>query len=477
MAMSENPLDSGSTPLDNKKKRPGDISDVMAGLGVPGGLALPSAAPKVMHSPVQPGLTEPAPAAPLTAFGAGQATHDAIGAGVNAAVTAGKAIAAPNLGFLKRVGEFGRGLFGEPAAMPAPVSPIASAQAAPAPAAPAAARPLNIVGWDTPPTPPARNPASPAQSGGSGAAGGVPAPQSLASGVNAQGNNVYDNASIARLTERNAPGGVPAQSFGGLPMPFMTAAPAIAPTQAPAVAIPRPARADAYNVRQADQNTGKIASALEDAAFRTGLRANRGSRSAADAQASILQTLAQLGGQRLGVAAGIAGGDRDTTAGLDRTSMTETGANQRTALADTGDTIRAGMKAASDERVAQLGTLAELNRPTQVTDASGHLLRVSGATSAPIQGTDGQPVRVPLEGAITPALALASLNHQLEAETSSLQPDQARMGALRQQIDALMRPAANSAPRPATQTATNTKTGERVRYNPTTQQWEPITAG
>lgn len=141
MAMSENPL--GATPSTlgaSPKKRPGDISDVMANLGVPGGLARPDAAPKVMHSPMQPGLAQPKLAAPMTAFGAGQATRDAIGAGANAAVTAGKAIGAPNMRFLQRAGEFGRGLFGAatPAIPPASASPIASAQAAPLPRPPVA---------------------------------------------------------------------------------------------------------------------------------------------------------------------------------------------------------------------------------------------------------------------------------------------------------------------------------------------------
>jgi hypothetical protein len=292
----------------------------------------------------------------------------------------------------------------------------------------------------------ARSPAS------SAASAGVTPPTGGALASLAQPGNVntFTGANgVTRtvpLTATPAARSVQAQSFGGLPLPQNTGvtAPAAAPaeTVTPTVSLPRPAQASigqvgAYGVQNADAGTGNIASTLEDAAFRAGLRASRGSRSAADAQAQILGTLAQLGGQRLGVAAGLAGGDRDATAATDRTGLSETGANQRTALQDTGLTAREGMQNLSAERIAQIAAQAKLNEPTQITDESGNLLRVTGTTASPVIGADGRLVRPQVtraEGALTPAVILDSLTKQLAAEAGSLQPDPNRMAELRQRI-------------------------------------------
>lgn len=491
MAVYDTPL-GGNPQLDPlRKKRIGDISDVTARLGIPAGLVPPqNTGPKLFHSPVQPGLPRPVAPPPVTAYGAGQAAREGVGAAVNVGVRAADALTQPLRDQMQAGTQFARGLFGAapaPAALP---SPIAAAQVAPVNKPPSmtlfdASNPSNFnVRPPSANVAPARNPASPASPGGSGSAGGVPALVLKPGDANTFTGADGVTRAVPQMATPAA-GSVQTQSFGNLPRPqtagVAAASPSATPTETitPTVSLPRPAQASigqvgAYGVQNADAGTSKIASTLEDAAFRAGLRASRGSRSATDAQAQILGTLAQLGGQRLGVAAGLAGGDRDATAATDRTALGETGANQRSALDDIGATARQGMKGASEERVAQLDTLAKLAAPTTITDADGRLLRVTGAASTPVIGGDGKTVRMPLDGAITPALALASLTKQLEAEANALQPDMTRLGALQRQIDALSRPAANTVSTPAAHTATNSRTGERVRYNPQTKSWEPI---
>lgn len=393
---------------------------------------------------------------PPAAFGAGQALRGA-GAVINA--TAGgvmDAVKRPGQIVAGALGDAARGFFGAPASPATPSLPIPTAQAAPAVKPPSmtlfdASNPSNFnVRPPSANAAPARNPVSNLQHGGA-PAGGVPAPVLKPGDVNTfTGADGVTRA--VPLTATPAAGSVQAQSFGGpvggLPLPqntgIGTAAPAAspAPTVTPTLGVPRPVQASigqvgAYGVQNADAGTGKIASTLEDAAFRAGLRASRGSRSAADSQAQILGTLAQLGGQRLGVAAGLAGGDRDATAATDRTGLSETGANQRAALADTGLTSREGMQNLSAERIAQIAAQAKLNEPTQITDESGNLLRVTGTTASPVIGADGRLVRPQVtraEGALTPAVILDSLTKQLAAEAGSLQPDPNRMAELRQRI-------------------------------------------
>ena len=396
-----------------------------------------------------------------TAYQTGQALRGA-GAVINA--TAGgvmDAVKRPGQIVAGALGDAARGFFGAPASPAAPSVPIPTAQAAPVVKPPSmtlfdASNPGNFnVRPPSANVTPARNPASSATSAGATApAGGVPAPVLKPGDVNTFTGADGVTRAVPQMATPAA-GSVQAQSFGGpvggLPLPQNTGigtatAPAAsaAPTVTPTIGVPRPAQASigqvgAYGVQNADAGTGKIASTLEDAAFRAGLRASRGSRSAADSQAQILGTLAQLGGQRLGVAAGLAGGDRDATAATDRTGLSETGANQRAALADTGDTTRAGLDAATRERVAQIGAQADLQRPTTVTDANGNLISVVGSTGKPVTGPDGKPVKPAQtrnDAAVTQLQAVQkSLTDQLQAEMSAPVPDAGRVATLRDQLD------------------------------------------
>jgi len=304
--------------------------------------------------------------------------------------------------------------------------------------------------------------------------GGGPVPQSVASSVT-NGVPTYDNASIARLNARN---GVAAPTSTGASLPLPTAYPA-APVATPnlAVNVPRPVAADPYTPREANGDLKRIADTIDTELFRNSFAADRGSRSAREAQAQMLGTLAALGGKRLDVAANVASGDRDTAARYDLTGMDETGQNQRALLGDQGQTTRTGMEQEGADRRQYLQTLAEMGKPETYTDASGNVLRVSGTSATPVTGPDGKPVKAPMtkaDGMVTPAVEFQGNIEQLKAlqESLGVMPAQGDNDPRVQQVAALQ--ARNAQLAGGGQTATNPKTGERQRYNPQTQQWEPI---
>jgi hypothetical protein len=426
--------------------RPGDITHVAANLGIPGGLAQPEAGVKVFHSPVQPGLVQPTPAAPVTAYGAGQATRDVVGAGVGVIGEGAKTAFAPHISTLRAAGEFGRGLFGAAPAV----------QGGGGGGAAAVPRPQfgNVVGQSD--TVPLRNPAQHQPvipEGVPRPLGAVPGfvpgmktingqPGGLASSVNAQGNNVYDNASIQRLDARNASqasgGGVQAQSFGSLALP--TAAPLQAQPQL-SVNLPRPASAGSpYALHEARDANAALLSKLDSQSFANSLAVNRGSRSARALQGDINGQMVGLSNAGLGSATSIAGGDRDAAIAVNLAGVNQQGENQRALLADTGDTNRANIAQVGLNARTQFTTLADLQKPQTITDANGNVLSLVGNTAIAITA-DGNPVRVAkpnAEGAITPAIQLDALTKQLAAESSALQPNQDRVGALQQQISVLM---------------------------------------
>jgi hypothetical protein len=257
----------------------------------------------------------------------------------------------------------------------------------------------NVVGNAATTATPARPLVSGTLSGAQGSPGVGAAPSSQPSLKPGDVNTFTGSNGVTRpvpgMLSQASGGGVPAQSFGGLAMPTLAApvAPAFAaPRQDMSVSVPRPVRADAYNVREASDQNKQIADTLQSEIFRNSLAAGRGSRSARSAQADMLQTLAQLGGKQLDVAANVAGGDRDAAVGTDRVGLEQIGANQRALLADTGATTRTGMLDSGETNRSVLKSLAELKKPTQVTDASGNLLQVTGTSATPVLGADGKPV-------------------------------------------------------------------------------------
>ena len=183
-------------------------------------------------------------------------------------------------------------------------------------------------------------------------------------------------------------------SASPLPLPTPYAA-APAPTPNMTVNVPRPVVADPYNTRQANDQLKRIADTIDINLFRNSFAADRGSRSARDAQAQMLGTLAALGGKQLDAAVNVAGGDRDAAARYDLTGMEQGAANQRALLQDQGETTRQGMGDASRERQQYLQSLSDLQKSAStVTDENGNLIRIGALGDAsPVLGADGKPVR------------------------------------------------------------------------------------
>lgn len=318
--------------------------------------------------------------------------------------------AAGVLGAIQRPGQVvanaiedaGRGFFGAAPRAVAPAAPIAPAQVAPLPSPPVAtanAAPIPSTAVQGGAIP-ARNPVSPGASAGAAApAGGVPAPTPIA--LKPGDVNTYTGTNGVT---RPVPGLLdasrsPAPASAPLPMPT-TLGPA--PTAPPAPAPNAPV-ADPFKVRQAVEKADKTRGAIDDAAWRAGLRAKHSTSggSAQHAQAGILGTLAQFGANQLETEIGVATGNRDAAGANQRTGMEQAGATQRTSMQESG----ANQRTDAQERGAT--ERAGIERPTSFTDANGNLLRVTGGQAQPIVGPDGKPVKAPQgaqAGVITPAM-------------------------------------------------------------------------
>ena len=326
-----------------------------------------------------------------TAFGAGQTLRNA-GSVIGGLADIGqRALQRPGLAVANTVEQFGRGLLGVPGDSSAPIPLPPSAPAAPvrnpAGRVPAAGAPAPAGGVAAS-VPPAR------------AAAAIPA--APANFGNVQGTQLrpgdantftFSNGKTVPVPGMNAPSGTAANA-SPLPLPTPYAA-APAPTPNMTVNVPRPVVADPYNTRQANDQLKRIADTIDINLFRNSFAADRGSRSARDAQAQMLGTLAALGGKQLDAAVNVAGGDRDAAARYDLTGMEQGAANQRALLQDQGETTRQGMGDASRERQQYLQSLSDLQKSAStVTDENGNLIRIGALGDAsPVLGADGKPVR------------------------------------------------------------------------------------
>lgn len=296
---------------------------------------------------------------------------------------------------------------------PAP-KPAAASAAAPAAAA-SLERPgrFNVTGSaNTVPVPLARGAvAAPvADGGGSGPApGGAPAstlrtldrsaanpngrPGSVASSVGAFGENVYDNASIARL-QPAAGGGVAAQSFGGA-VPTMS--PAAPQQQVPTLTLPRSLHGD---LSGAERERQALAGALDARINTLGRQADNRSKRALLGQ--LIAERAALTGRRMDQVTGL------QTEGARLEAGAATNAAQIAAQVGGGNADReqrageAGLNASlRREELTALGQRA--NSVLQGEDGTASLLRQDG-TLAPVTGADGNPFRMakaPATGSVT----------------------------------------------------------------------------
>lgn len=355
------------------------------------------------------------------------------------------------------------------AAPGASLSPISTASAAPRAAASAPG--LNLIEPSnaaslalTPPSAgvSARPPAAPASAGAGNVAGTFNGREITRGEADAIAARVPTAAAGAPVIA--GPNGgfafTPPGGVGAAPGSLASAASAVPSFSAPSV--------DTSRVRDAETERAAVAKAIDDriAALSFGPDGlnSRGKR----------QLYADLVGQRAGLAkqAGDLAGASETSQRQSGTALTttaaqEAGANQRATEAQAGETARA---TAAD---AAANIRAGIQRPEYVTDKDGNVNLATGSTFAPVTDAKGNTLRAPstrAEGAITPAVQLDALVKQLQAEQGAIQPDATRITNLQQQIAGLTSGAA-----PAQgQTATNPQTGQRVRLNPATNQWEPI---
>lgn len=370
-----------------------------------------------------------------------------------------------------------------PAPTPQPPANVAAAPVAPPAAAPA----VNVITPSNPASmalsPPSRVPPVAGSGMPMAAAAPVPSAASAPSPVVGQFNGrdiTRDQANELAGQLPSAGGPVsagPNGSFAFAPPGSMTSAAAQtapAPMQT-ALEVPRfvPPSINTSRVAQAERERAALVRQLDSQISGMAGRPNglnsRGER----------QLYAQLVAQRTGLTqqagdlAGQAAGQQlgaDTTAGV--AGMGEAGENARTMTREAGSTSRTQISEAG----ANARNAATLNAPEYQTTADGDVVLAQGASYTPVTGPGGEALKAPTkaaDGQITPEVRLDALVKQLTAEQSALKPDPERLAGLQQQISALTL-GEQAAPAAGPTTAVNPKTGERVRLNPTTGNWEPV---
>lgn len=410
------------------------------------------------------------------AFEVGQQARQGFNSAIDMAKKAGGAVVntvtLPTRVGMAVAGDAASGFLGRPLSAPAQQ---AAAVARPRPAAVApAAMPVK-------PSAPAAGTALPV-----GPYAGGRADPSAAAGqafTNSQGKPAVSPPGVAVSQDANgrpvftASGESVAQTGGGPAAPApVEDAPAMPSIARPQYVDPAPGAVIA-NPGSSDEAQRRLEIALSGVTFESAR-----SRGARDAQATMVQGLFAHAGRNAEIAGANQRAQLDATTRTDLTRMGQQGEDYRadvgqasetyrTRLEDAGDTLRDREAQAAQTERARL----DLLRPRYVTDADGNYVALSGTGASPIS-VDGKPLRAPPtkeDGSITPALALDSLTKQLEAEAGSLQPNHDRMAALQQQINDLI--AGNSgSTAPSSGTATNPKTGGRVRLDPSTGRWLPI---
>lgn len=398
----------------------------------------------------------------------------------------------------------------QPVMTAAVAKPAIGAVTAPTPPATASAKlPMpnfaNVAGGSKtsygPPANPARRPGSQAGAGAPSAAGtaalrpgdpntftgsnGVtrPVPGTMAAASNPVGSVQSQNFGNAAVPQPQAgiarPGAVAStlgQSVRTMPDDNVVA------VQRPNVAMRGPdAMAEQYNAREDREASKALASQLDSERFRLELVGGNNSRRGRAAIAALgenAQQRAALAGGAAQLSAGAVQGreNRDNQFGI--AEMGEQG-DQRRAELD----FQAAQMGDSTERYK--ADLSAIERPSLQVDANGNLLSVAGTRAANVVGADGQPVRGQVQkaadtGAVQPKDALAAVNKELASLVNNppeLGVDateyNARVAALRAQQSAYLNGGAQQT-QAAVQTATNPKTGEKMRLNPQTQQWEPV---
>ncbi len=198
---------------------------------------------------------------------------------------------------------------------------------------------------------------------------------SAASGIGGFGENVYDNASIARLT-----------AGAGAPLSAVPTQSAYVPVGAsPQIQRPtfggNPVGASIAIPGEAER---KLEMALDGSTFMPAR--SRGARAAQAQRVDGLLQRANLGDQ---LAAQANNAQLEASTRTNITQMGEAGQNYRTELSDAGQTQRTAM----GEQGANMRAQLTLNRPEYMTDGSGQVNYVQNGVARPVLTSDGQPMR------------------------------------------------------------------------------------
>lgn len=302
----------------------------------------------------------------------------------------------------------------------------------------------------------------------------------------------------------NQSGSVQSQNFGNPVVPQAQASiaqPRVASTfglgvndprlndQTPAIASPN-AAARGFGLASADgtsryyankedrEAAKKLYDSMDTEAFRLSMAANNPGRRGRQA----METLSALRGQQAKLigdqANNTAAQISDNTRGqftLANTGMEQSGQTQRQQMA--GDVAREGNFLDYDAK--NRATDASLiEKPQYVTDAQGRYLRVGADGAAPVTDASGAAIQMP------PPAQAQQRDYQAEAFNSlvsdlldgqrdmagNLPPNAVENAiAQAQKVQAARQPQGGGV-----QTATNPKTGEKMRKNPQTGVWEPI---
>jgi hypothetical protein len=310
---------------------------------------------------------------------------------------------------------FGRGFMGaQPAGTtqpiaPAGVAPIATASAAPRAASPSGPAPI-IIDPGNPASMRARPPAPPVAA----------KPKAYdAANYNGVQSKEFTNASLQRAgynvtPEAAAPNAAP---IATRPAPVVDNYQAQAPT------------ADAYNVRQTEDQRKALLSNIGTQLFRANMRApSRGQRELIGNLIGTQASLIDSGGK---LAADVAGGNRDAATGVLNNNI-----NQR------GQNVRLANQLQSDAAIQQGHDQSEIakqriaNRPQPFANGDGIFGTADdNNTFKPLVGPDGKPVRAPAtkQQQVTPDVEFKALNDQLVQLTQGGRPEDA---AAAQEYDA-----------------------------------------
>lgn len=279
------------------------------------------------------------------------------------------------------------------------------------------------------------------------------------------------------------------------------------------------AMSEHYRSKEAREAVSKMVSGIDSEIFARSLAAQRGEPAAIKAISDLTEQKAGLLSGQAQVSDGAIQGRENRDNRLQVTGAEQDGQDRRMdAQIRLGDrnTANALDMAAMEDSTKRVAIAADIARPQYVTDRSDRYVAVSGAIARPVMDEDGNPMlarRERADGAITPALRYEQASNELKALLNNppiskddpayaqqVQAARANLAALAASGQATPAPEAvqhlQANPQLAadfdskygqgasaryleasagqSRTAINRKTGERLQFNPKTNNWETI---